>query len=157
MKEDRIISTLVGLAGACSNNGKTENTDLLVLRALAFPLLCPNYDEEELCRIVDEIYSEKKTIAPNCFECMNPCGNTSDYDMNRIYEAEEGIREVKLQILEKIRKMAFYVFNKYESEMDIDFFYKALLYIGNDISEENLHHLLSKAEKMEQEIQAGGI
>lgn len=28
---DRIVSSLVGLVGACANNGKTENTDSVIL------------------------------------------------------------------------------------------------------------------------------
>ena len=42
MIEDRIISVLIGLVRACNNNPKTAATDSLVVKALAFPLLCPN-------------------------------------------------------------------------------------------------------------------
>lgn len=48
MKEDKIISALIGLVGACSNNPKTAGTDSLVIKALAFPLLCPEYDDKAL-------------------------------------------------------------------------------------------------------------
>lgn len=64
MREDRIISALIGLVGACSNNPKTAETDRLLIRALAFPLLRPEYDDEALREIVDEIYSEKNSVAP---------------------------------------------------------------------------------------------
>ena len=37
MPDDRIVSALVGLAGACNNNAKTENTDALVIKALSLP------------------------------------------------------------------------------------------------------------------------
>lgn len=96
MREDIIISALVGLAGACSSNPKTADTDSLVIKALAFPLLHPGYDDKALREIVDDIHSEKNSVAPGCAMCTAPCGNTSDYDMRRIYEADDGIRRAKL-------------------------------------------------------------
>ncbi|MDE7229147.1 MAG: hydroxylamine reductase, partial [Oscillospiraceae bacterium] len=106
MKEDKLISVLIGLVGACNNNPKTDNTDRVVIKSLAFPLLFPNFGDDELSELLDEIRAEKYAIAPGCAECITPCGNTSDYDMNRIYQAEDDIREIKLQILSKLRKMA---------------------------------------------------
>ena len=55
MREDRIISALIGLVGACNNNPKTAGTDNLVIKALAFPLLYPEHDEEALRQMIDEI------------------------------------------------------------------------------------------------------
>ena len=115
MREDRIISALIGLVGACNNNPKTDDTDSLVIKALAFPLICPEYDDKALQGIVNDIYSEKNSIAPGCAACTAPCGNTSDYDMRRIYEADDVIRNVKLQILEKLQKLAAYVCCNHES------------------------------------------
>lgn len=66
MREDRVISALIGLVGACNNNPKTADTDSLVIKALAFLLLCPEYDDEALREIVEDIYSEKKAVAPGC-------------------------------------------------------------------------------------------
>lgn len=43
------------MVGACSNNLKTAGTDSLVIKALAFPLLCPEYDGKALREIVDDI------------------------------------------------------------------------------------------------------
>lgn len=98
MKEDRIISALIGLVGACNNNPKTADTDSIVIKALAFPLLCPEYDDKALREIVEDIYSEKNSVAPGCAVCVAPCGNTSDYDMRRIYEADDEIRKVKQRL-----------------------------------------------------------
>lgn len=98
MKEDRIISALIGLVGACNNNPKTADTDSIVIKALAFPLLCPEYDDKALREIVEDIYSEKNSVAPGCAVCAAPCGNTSDYDMRRIYEADDEIRKVKQRL-----------------------------------------------------------
>lgn len=161
MREDRIISALIGLVGACSNNPKTAETDRLLIRALAFPLLRPEYDDEALREIVDEIYSEKNSVAPGCSVCAAPCGNTSDYDMRRIYEADEKIRKVKLQILEKLQKLAAYVWRNQESGKisytDSGFFYKALSYVSYDMDEADLLGILDEAEKIEHDIKSGGI
>ena len=161
MREDRIISALIGLVGACNNNPKTTDTDRLVIKALAFPLLCPEYDDRALQETVDEIYSEKNSIAPGCAACTAPCGNTSDYDMRRIYEADDVIRNVKLQILEKLQKLAAYSCRNHKSGIipcaDIEFFYKALSYVSYDMEEAILLGLLKEAENIECDIKSGGM
>lgn len=161
MREDKIISALIGLIGACSNNPKTAGTDSLVIKALAFPLLCPGYDDKALREIVDDIHSEKNSVAPGCAMCTAPCGNTSDYDMRRIYEADDIIRKVKLQILEEIQKLAAYVCCNPEfgrtSCTDNSLFYKALSYVSYDMDEAGLLELLEEVKKIEHDIKSGGM
>ena len=102
MIEDRIISVLIGLVRACNNNPKTAATDSLVVKALAFPLLRPNCGDKAVNEIIDEIRTEKNSVAPGCAVCIAPCGNTSDYDMRRIYEADEHftIKLLKIQTVD---------------------------------------------------------
>ena len=161
MKEDRIISALIGLVGACNNNPKTADTDGLVIKALAFPLLCPEYGDREIQEIVNDIYLEKNAIAPGCASCTVPCGNTSDYDMRRIYEADDGIRNAKLRVLAKLRELAAYVCQWQRTGttrcMNSGFFYKALSYVSYDMDEAALLGLLDEAEKIERDIKSGVI
>lgn len=161
MREDKIISALIGLVGACNNNPKTADTDSLVIKALAFPLIFPECDDRALQEIVNDIYLEKNSVAPGCAVCTTPCGNTSDYDMNRIYEADDKIRKTKLQILEKLQKLAVSIYCNQKSEIipyiDNEFFYKALSYISYDIEEAALLELLEEAETIEHNIELGGI
>ena len=82
MQGDSIISALIGLVGAVSNNGKTEQTDSVIREA--FLCLTDAGSEEEM---VQKIHAEKFIIAPDCATCFNPCGNTSDYDMAQFYAA----------------------------------------------------------------------
>lgn len=151
MREEKIISALIGLVGACNNNPKTADTDRLVIKALAFPLLYPEYDDKALGEIVEDIHSEKNTVAPGCAVCTAPCGNTSDYDMRRIDEADDAIRKVKLQILEELQKLAAYVCRNPESGealcIDSGFFYKALSYVSYDLDEAVLAKLLDEAKQ----------
>lgn len=155
MTEDRIISALIGLVRACNNNPKTTDTDGLVIKALAFPLLCPEHDDKAVSNIIDEIYSEKNSVAPSCAVCPAPCGNTSDYDMNRIYEADDSVRKVKLQILEKLQELAVYFCR--DKMTDVEFFYKALSYVSYDLEGAELLALLNEAENIEYKIKSGGI
>ena len=155
MIEDRIISVLIGLVRACNNNPKTADTDSLLIKALAFPLLFPKYDDKAISKIIDEIHTEKNSVAPGCAVCTAPCGNTSDYDMNRIHEADDAVRKVKLQILEKLQELAAYACHN--REIDSKFFYKALSYVSYDIDEAGLLELLNEAENIEYKIKSGGI
>ena len=161
MREDRIISALVGLVGACNNNPKTAGTDRLVIKALAFPLLCPEYDEKALQQMIDDIYAEKNSVAPGCAMCAAPCGNTSDYDMRRIYEADDAIRNVKLRILEKIQRLAAYICKNQESGIipssNSEFFYKSLSYISYDMDEAVFLGLLDEIENIERDVESGGM
>lgn len=91
--------------------------------------------------------------------CTAPCGNTSDYDMRRIYESDNGIRKVKLQILEELQKLAAYTCRNRESERntDSDLFFKALSYMSYDMDEDSLLELLDEIKNIEHYINAGGI
>lgn len=161
MREDKIISALIGLVGACNNNPKTDSTDSLVIKTLAFPLLYPDYDDKALRDIVGDIHSEKNSVAPGCAVCTAPCGNTSDYDMHRIYEADEGICKVKLQILQKLQELAAYACRNQESGrnlyIDYEIFYKALSYVSYDMDEAGLIGLLDELEKTEHDMKSGGV
>ena len=57
--EDKIISALIGLVGACGNNPKTENTDRLVIKALA-----TMQDANAAKDMIGEIREEKNRISP---------------------------------------------------------------------------------------------
>ena len=85
-----------------------------------------------------------------------PCGNTSNYDMSRIYNAEEEIRKVKLQILSELQKLAAYIYQNQKVETllreDMEFFYKALSYVSYDMKPDALHTLLAESEEFLQKI-----
>lgn len=150
-KDDPIISVLIGLAGACSNNPKTAGTDLLTTKALAFLLLHPETDDTAIQALIQEIRNEKYAISPGCAQCAFPCGNTSDYDMERIYHADASIRNAKLQILDGLRHIAAYL---YPSRLDcpetpevsavLPFLYKALCQVSYDLDENTLLKLLEE-------------
>lgn len=160
MREDRIISALVGLVGACESNLKTADTDSVVIKALAFPLEYPEHDDRTTQEVIDEIYREKYTISPSCAECTAPCGNTSDYDMRRIYKAEKTVQDVKLQLLDRLQELAAYVWDCQKSgrDADVDFnlIYKAISYVSYDLDAAEFFRLLDELEDLTQNLKSGG-
>ena len=97
MQGEQMISALIGLVGAVSNNGRTEHTDGVIRRAF---LQIRNGGSEQ--EIVEAVHREKFAISPDCAICKNPCGNTSDYDMARFHEASESIQNRKLELIKSI-------------------------------------------------------
>ena len=156
MDEKRIISALIGLVGACNNNPKTENTDRVVIKALAFPLIRPGADAETVQATIEEINNEKYAVAPGCAACQTPCGNTSDYDMDRIYDAEAGIRDLKRRILSALRELAADIYSRGKldalSARSMEFFYKALIYVSLDMEIESLSTFCGEVQDTIKEI-----
>ena len=93
----KVLSALIGLCGAVSNNGKTENTDRVVLEAIL---------SQEPEKAVQRIHEEKYRISPDCASCPAPCGNTSDGDLSRWNEAPEHIRRLKEEVMAGLDCMA---------------------------------------------------
>ena len=93
----KVLSALIGLCGAVSNNGKTENTDRVVLEVIL---------SQEPEKAVRRIHEEKYKISPDCASCPTPCGNTSDGDLSRWNEAPEHIRRLKEEVMAGLERMA---------------------------------------------------
>ena len=125
MQGDSIVSALIGLVGAVSNNGKTEQTDSVIREAF---LCLKDADREE--EMVQKIHAEKFIIAPDCATCLNPCGNTSDYDMAQFYAADAKVITAKRDLTEAIcKKMSL-------SENVPEDVYQGIAYLGYDLEPE---------------------
>ena len=133
MRSDNVISVLIGLIGACGSNQKTPETDSIVLRALALSHDCKSPEKEQ--EMVDAVRREKFSVSPNCASCAMPCGNTSDYDMSRIYDAPDDIREVKIKLIDAVSALAARICDNGEkpSKSTMNAIFKALTYIALDI------------------------
>lgn len=132
MKNRNIISALIGLVGAVSNGGKTENTDYIIKTALM---------SEDTDEIVEQIREEKYVISPNCKSCASPCGNTSDYDMAKFDEEPQNIKQLKEKLIDELVSYA-----KSNDEIR-PVTYKALAYIGYDLAEQSYLDLLEELRK----------
>lgn len=140
--QDELTGALIGLAHVCSNNPKTKNTDKLILEGLFTTVTNVSFDDEAIQTIIDKVNKEKEIISPGCSQCGEKCGNTDNYDMNRLWNAQEDIRSLKSLLLFGIRGMAAYAYHAmvlgYESEEVNEFFYKALYILGEDLGMEEL-------------------
>ena len=134
--QDELTGALIGLAKACGNNPHTEDTTHILIEGLFTTITNVNFNDETLREMIAKVHAEKERVVPNCATCASPCGNTSDYDMKEIWEADEDIRSLKSLILFGIRGMAAYAYHAavlgYEDETVNAFFYKALSFLGFD-------------------------
>lgn len=133
MQGDRIISALIGLVGAVSNNGKTKQTDQVIREAFR---RLPDADSQE--ETVQKIHTEKFTIAPDCATCQNPCGNTSDYDMTQFYGTDAKIIAAKRDLIEAIRQ------NLCSSENVPEAVYQGIACLGYDLESEAYAQIQSR-------------
>lgn len=135
--QDELTGALIGLAKACGNNPHTEDTTHILIEGLFTTITNVNFNDETLREMIAKVHAEKERVVPNCATCASPCGNTSDYDMKEIWEADEDIRSLKSLILFGIRGMAAYAYHAavlgYEDETVNAFFYKALSFLGFDL------------------------
>lgn len=150
--QDELTGALVGLAHACMNNPKTEQTDRIIIEGLFTTITNVNFNDETLREMIARVREEKGRVVPGCAACMSPCGNTSDYDMKRMWEADEDIRSLKSLILFGIRGMAAYAYHAmvlgYTNEEVNDFFYRALFAVGEDFEMEDLLPLVLETGKV---------
>lgn len=134
---EKIISTLVGLSGAVTNNEKTENTDMVVMKALS--LCFADCDCEE---IISEIRKEKYIISPGCETCPSPCTNTSDYELRKFHENEE-LREIKEEMLCEAVRLIGRIAAGGKNEVP-EIIYQAIAYFGCELSKEDYRKLIDK-------------
>lgn len=135
--QDELTGALIGLAKACNNNPKTENTDRIIIEGLFTTITNVNFNNETLKAMIARVRDEKNLVSPGCGTCAAPCGNTDEYDMNQIWNADADIRSLKSLILFGIRGMAAYAYHAMvlgytDDEVNV-FFYKALSKLSYDL------------------------
>uniref|UniRef100_UPI003FED587C hydroxylamine reductase n=1 Tax=[Lactobacillus] rogosae TaxID=706562 RepID=UPI003FED587C len=140
--QDELTGALIGLVKTCGSNPKTENTDRIIIEGLFTTITNVNFNNQTLQDMIDKVHNEKNIISPGCSACEARCGNTDDYDMNEIWNANEDIRSLKSLILFGVRGMAAYAYHAmvlgYTDDTVNEFFYKALSYISFDLDESQL-------------------
>ncbi len=150
--QDELTGALIGLARACANNPKTEDTDRLILEGLFTTVTNVSFNDETLTQLIERVHAEKSRIVPGCAFCTSRCGNTDDYDMERIWNAQEDVRSLKSLILFGIRGMAAYAYHAmvlgYTSEEVNSFFYKALFVLAEDWGMEELLPVVMETGKV---------
>lgn len=140
--QDKLTGALIGLAKACGNNQKTENTDRIIIEGLFTTVTNVNFNDNTLEEMIEKVHREKERIAPGCAACISRCDNTDDYNMDELWNSDEDIRSLKSLILFGIRGMAAYAYHGlvlgYEDSEVNEFFYRALSVISYDLSSDKL-------------------
>ncbi|MBQ8975734.1 MAG: hydroxylamine reductase, partial [Oscillospiraceae bacterium] len=142
--QDRLTGAMIGLARATDGNEGlvTDVTDKLIIDGLFATLSNVNFDGDFLTALTDRIHAEKERIVPQCGGCDTECGRNDDYDMSKLWNADEDIRSLKSLILFGIRGVAAYAFHAAAlGRIDKDvtrFFYKALNAIGDELGADEL-------------------
>jgi len=133
--QNRLTGALIGIARAVDGNEHliSESTDQIVLEGLSATLT--NFDRYSLSALIQRAADEKKRLIPHCFECASPCGKNNDYNMSRLWTADEDVLSLKVLLLLGIRGMAYACHAAAQEHVDQDltrFFYQALFAIGEE-------------------------
>ena len=146
--QDALTGALIGLARAADTNTPTASTHRAVIEGLFTTLTNVNFSEETVRQQIDTVRREKALLTPNCSACACPCGRTDEYDLGKLWEADEDIRSLKSLILFGLRGMAAYAYHAmvlgYTDEDVNRFFYEGLFAIGEDWGMEELLSIVMK-------------
>ena len=135
--QDALTGALIGLARAADNNPDANVlTWGLMIEGLFATVTNVSFNEKTLRALIDRVHAEKARLAPNCAVCTAACGRTGDYDMARLWSAQEDVRSLKPLILFGVRGRAAYAYHAtalgYADDEVNRFFARALLAVGDD-------------------------
>lgn len=141
--QDELTGALIGLARATDNAPDVnDGTWRLMIEGLFTTVTNVSFNEKTLRELIDRVHAEKARLVPDCSDCAAPCGRAADYDMARLWNAQEDIRSLKSLILFGVRGMAAYAHHAlvlgYTDDAVNDFFAKALFAVGEDWGMEEL-------------------
>ena len=134
--QDQLTGALVGLARSAEQapNGN-DATWRLLIEGLFATVTNVNFNEKTLRDQIDRVHEETSRLASGA-------AWGQDYDMERLWNAQEDIRSLKSLILFGVRGMAAYAHHAmvlgYTDEEVNHFFVKALIVIGEDQGMEEL-------------------
>ena len=135
--QDRLMGALIGLARAAEGGIQaTEETGKLLIEGLFTTVTNVNFNDNTIRKLIDRAHAEKARLVPGCGNCADPCSRTEDYDMEKLWNAQEDIRSLKSLILFGVRGMAAYAYHAMvlgkRSEEVERFIHKALFAVGED-------------------------
>ncbi len=134
--QDELTGALIGYARAVGKKKPTEAAYKLIIEGLFTTVTNVNFNEETIQKLIEKVRREREKLSGRCGKCSSPCDKKSEYDMSKVWEAEEDIRSLKSLILFGIRGMAAYAYHAmllgYTDSEVSDFFIKALCAVGED-------------------------
>ena len=147
--QDELTGALIGLAHTTDADGEIpDETWQMLIDGLFMTITNVNFDAESIRKQIELTHIQRDVMAPLCNSCSDPCGNNEDYDMNKVWNADEDIRSLKSLILFGLRGMAAYAHHARMlgySDPDVDrFFGQGLFAIGEDMTADELLPLVLK-------------
>jgi len=147
--QDKLTGALIGLAHTTDMaTDIPDETWRLLIDGLFMTITNVNFDAESIQEQIDLTHRQKSVMLPLCDSCDDPCGRTEDYDMNKVWNADEDIRSLKSLILFGLRGMAAYAHHARMlgyKDPDVDrFFGQGLFAIGEDMTADELLPLVLK-------------
>lgn len=135
---DQLTGILIGIARAVDGNEHllSDSTDKIVREGLAATFSEADLRSDLLTALIQRAENEKRNLIPGCYKCASPCGKNSNYDMRRLWDADEDICSLKLLLLCGIRSMAASACRAaalgHTDQAVNRFFYQALFAVGEE-------------------------
>ncbi len=136
--QDRLTGALISLSATVSEVKHNPEATLsaLTVKCLFATLTNVNFDNAALSSLLDEVHQERKNLTISCPDCYAPRNDEDDYDMQKLWTADEDIRSLKSLILFGIRGVAAYAYHAgvmgFTDDTVHRFLFKALHTIGRD-------------------------
>ena len=147
---------VIGLARTCENNEKTESTNRVFLEALtmAGDWSASIFDMSEM---LEKVRNEKYTVSPGCVTCAAPCGNTDDYDMERLWNGPDQVRSLKIRLFSGLKKTGRDAFKVIENgkgkdkhfQSIMESIYKGLFILAEDWEPEEILSAIAELDEAE--------
>ena len=135
--QDQLTGALIGLARAIGDMAEVSaDTWKMVIEGLFTTVTNVSFNEKTLGELIDRVHRETERLASGSSVCSAADGQCGDYDMEKVWNAQEDIRSLKSLILFGVRGMAAYAHHAmvlgYTDEEVNRFFAKALCAVGED-------------------------
>lgn len=129
--QDKLTGALIGLARAAKGKELTDKTYSIVMEGLFTTITNVNFNDETITALINRVHEEKNALSAQA-------SVDDDYDMEKLWSANEDIRSLKSLILFGIRGVAAYAYHAhvlgFTDESVNKFFFKALFAIGEDLT-----------------------
>lgn len=110
--QDELTGALIGLAHAVENAGYLpKQAAKVIIEGLFTTLTNVSFDEQAITHQIELTHAALDAISPMCASCGTPCGKTADYDLGKLWTADEDIRSLKSLILFGLKGMAAYAYH----------------------------------------------
>lgn len=146
--QDELTGALIGLARATRGNKPTADTHRAMLEGLFTTITNVNFNEETIQKQIETVTKEKNRLISSYKKEAQPQGSSDDYDMGKLWNADEDIRSLKSLILFGLRGMAAYAYHAlmlgYTDDEVNAFFYEGLFAVGEDWNMDQLLPMVLK-------------